>query len=221
VSFITYSLENRLLLVVYDNSNIDLVTDEGKIFNILDIKEKNTSLDKTINSVVFFGTKAYLTTGYGISIVNLIKHEIADTYLLNKNTFSAAILNNKIYAATDKGIMTASMTANLVDPSNWSVFNSLVADQLTLFKGELIALKKSEGIFHLNGNDFIKFYSSDVLSGIFTSKDNLIAYGNWQITTFTSITSEQTVSQTNLYGLSSLSQTKFPLAKTITNQCLM
>lgn len=206
ITLIKYSVENKLLLIVYENSNIDILTDEGDIFNILDIKEKTTSLNKTINNVSFFGNKAYLATGYGISIINLVKHEISDTYLLNKNTLSSIIFNNKIYAGTAKGIWVAPISTNLIDPSNWTQKDSsLIVNQFVNFKEQLIALNINKGLYVITETGNQKFYSSDVLSGIIVSQNVLIAFGQWQVSYFSSTTEETTISATDLYGLSSLS----------------
>ncbi|MDD2797820.1 MAG: two-component regulator propeller domain-containing protein [Bacteroidales bacterium] len=205
ISLISYSVENKLLFIIYDNANIDLLTDDGKIFNLPDIKSKNAALNKTINGVTFIGSNAYLSTGYGISIINLIKHEIADTYLLNKKTYSSILFENKLYAATESGIMVANASSNLVDPGNWTLALKFVAHQLVVFKNQLIGLNYEEGLATISGNTYNIFYPSNVLSGLVVSNDMMVAYGQWQVSYFTSTSEEKSISVTDLFGISALS----------------
>ncbi len=208
ISLISYSIENKVLVIIYDNSNIDLLTDEGRIYNILDIKEKNLSADKTINSISFNGSKAYLSTGYGISIINLVKHEIADSYLLNKNTYSSIISNGILFAATSKGIFGASITSNLIDPSNWSKKVDLIANDLVNFNETLVALDLMNGIFTISENGSQIFYSSNAFTGLLVSQNILIAYGKSQITYFSNFGAGSTITMPDLSDLSTINPGK-------------
>jgi hypothetical protein len=205
VVLIAYSPENNLLVIVYDNANIDLLTNDGTVYNIPDIKDKMMTADKSINEISFFGSNAYLSTGYGITIVNLLKHEISDSYLLNKITYSTALYKGKIFAATEKGVFGASLSSNLVDPNSWSKTHSLKANNLRVFQDSLVALDKNQGLFTLSDDVANRFYESNVLSGIVVAENTLVAYGHWQVSYFSSIASETSVSVTDLYGLSTLS----------------
>ncbi|MBO5850364.1 MAG: Por secretion system protein, partial [Paludibacteraceae bacterium] len=68
ISHIAYSNEHKCLVIVYNNANIDLLYDDGSIYNITDLYRKNLSVDKTINHV-FFKNHAYLSCGFGVLVV--------------------------------------------------------------------------------------------------------------------------------------------------------
>ena len=149
IQTIAYSNENKLLMVAYTNSNIDLVYD-NKVVNLSDIKRKAMTGDKTINNIFFLGNDAYLACGFGIVVINLQKQEVKDTYLIGENgsqlqVNDITVKDNIIYAATEKGLYFADLNnPNLLDYNNWShVDNIPHADErftgVEVFAGNLIA----------------------------------------------------------------------------------
>ena len=75
ISLIAYSSTYKVLIVVYSNSNIDLIDDDDDVTNLSDIYAKSTTEDKTVNSIMTSGNYAYLSTNLGIIILNLKKQE--------------------------------------------------------------------------------------------------------------------------------------------------
>jgi len=206
ISLISYSPENKMLVIGYDNSNIDLLTDEGKIINIPDIKNLTVGYDKTINRIEFSGKKAYLSMAYGVSIINLTKYEISDSYTYRINTFSTAIYDGKIFAATDRGIYAAQTNTNLIDFSNWSSYNALVVKDFELYGGKLAALTKSSEVFIIDGSGINKIYTSSTnLTNLLSVGTNLVAFGETQITVFKDFNNQITFPTTNLYFASGIS----------------
>lgn len=148
VSKIKYSDSLGILLIAYANTNIDLLTDDGKIFNIPDIKRKQILGQKNINSINIIGRKAYLSCSFGIVVLDLIKKEINDSYLnigpngtlLNIN--STEFFQDYLYAATNQGIYRASIVGeNLSDYNAWTLFepSSNNTNHLKNFDNKLFA----------------------------------------------------------------------------------
>ncbi|HEX3007935.1 MAG TPA: hypothetical protein VHO90_10005, partial [Bacteroidales bacterium] len=127
---IAYSDEFKLLIVGYDNGNIDLVNGKA-VTNISDLKNKLLPASKAINHVLLNGKWAYLSCGFGIVLLDLEKREVKDTYVFGVNgsyiqVNSCTLLGDYIYAATPAGIYKASVTdALLVDYSRWSRINNV------------------------------------------------------------------------------------------------
>ncbi len=114
-SDIAYDTLHNNLIICYSNSNIDIYND-AQVENIPDIKRKNISGDKNIYSVTIDSNVAYLSCGFGIVVLDLRKLEIKDTYIIGPNgstvKVSRVILSNGyIYAATDVGLLRASMNS--------------------------------------------------------------------------------------------------------------
>ena len=80
ITHIRWCQQAKRLVVVYSNSNIDLVETNGTIINISDLYTKSIIGDKTVKSIRIDGVYAYLVCGFGIVKVNVQRVEIADTY---------------------------------------------------------------------------------------------------------------------------------------------
>jgi hypothetical protein len=75
VSVLRYSPQQNILVLAYDNSNIDLILGDNSIYNIPDIFRKNIVGNKTINDITFVDHYAYLSCGFGIVQMDLKKKE--------------------------------------------------------------------------------------------------------------------------------------------------
>ncbi len=151
ISYIKYSSTHNALIIVYKNSNIDLLINED-IYNIPDFMNKTMSQDKTLNSINISGDFAYFSTNFGILILNLKKKEITNTFILNKKVYASVIKDNTIYAATENGLFSGKITDNLLDNNNWSLFNETVFNQLSLFENNIIGNKLNNGIYQYDEN---------------------------------------------------------------------
>lgn len=126
-----FNTENNLLLVAYENANIDFIQG-NTISNLSDIKNKAIQGNKKINHIEFNGNLAYLACGFGIVVIDIEKREVSETYYIgpdasNIEVYSIAFDNNNIYAATASGLYFANKAdANLADYNNWEKDNNLI-----------------------------------------------------------------------------------------------
>lgn len=126
VNTLEYDPETKTVVIAYTNANIDLIN-QNKIINISDIKRKNMTGDKNIYSIAFRNKLAYLSCGFGIVVVDLVKNEIKDTYIIGPGgseitVFSIDFLGSNIFAATEEGVFVADVNnSNLSNFVNWSV----------------------------------------------------------------------------------------------------
>lgn len=124
VQRLAYNKENDVLVITYQNANIDLLIG-NEVFNLSDIKRKQIPADKTINNVLFEGDNAYLSCGFGIVVINLKRKEIKDTYFIGQegayvNVQDMASDGTYFYAATTLGIFKAFIASpNLQNYNNW------------------------------------------------------------------------------------------------------
>ncbi len=121
ITKIRWCQQAKRLVVVYDNSNIDLVETDGTVTNISDIYSKSITGGKVIYNINCIGIYAYLSTDYGISKINVKSAEISESYNFNFPITAVAIEGNTIYAQSlGYGVWMADMSKNLIDPSVWS-----------------------------------------------------------------------------------------------------
>ena len=121
ITHIKWCPQAKRLVVVYSNSNIDLVEPNGNVTNINDIYARAITGGKTIYSITISGQYAYLASELGIIKINVKNAEISETYILGFPVNAIALDNTNIYAnSSSKGVWMANLTSNLIDPANWS-----------------------------------------------------------------------------------------------------
>ncbi|PKP39827.1 MAG: hypothetical protein CVT98_00350 [Bacteroidetes bacterium HGW-Bacteroidetes-15] len=149
VSAIGYSPYQDLLVVGYSNGNIDLVFND-QIVNLPHILQKPMMGSKQINHFYFDSNKhIYVSTGFGIVVVNIDKREIKDTYYIGQGGTELFVnqvieYNNRVYAATKSGLISASIDDPLlIHYASWSIEQSLPGvesefNSLAVFNNNLI-----------------------------------------------------------------------------------
>ena len=163
-STIAYSSNFDMLIIAYSNSNIDIVQ-KKRIVNIPYIKNKLGISDKTINNITIIGNYAYLACNYGISVLDLEKLEIKDTYYPSNSGESNKVYNvcfdsTNVYAATQNGIFKANKDNQfLVNYSNWLKIYNHECNRMQWVNGYLFAAFHpisspiTDSIMYSNGNN--------------------------------------------------------------------
>lgn len=121
ITRIDWNKTARKLIVIYDNSNIDLVDIAGNITNISDLYSSTMTEDKTVNSTTNSGEFTYLATNFGVVKVNMAREEISETYNLGLQVARVGLNGGNIYVSTQSGdVWMASENTNLIDKSKWA-----------------------------------------------------------------------------------------------------
>ena len=126
VSHIAWNKTAQRLLVIYTNSNIDLMDIKGNTTNIPDIYNKSMSGSKTVNAITISSQYAYLATDFGIVKLDMSNSVISDTYFMN-TVYKVAIQGSNIYAkallsdGATVGVKVGNTSNNLLDSNNWQV----------------------------------------------------------------------------------------------------
>lgn len=167
INFIGYNPEVEKLLIVYSNGNIDLWGDKG-IENIPYLKS-STLPNKTVNNFSFYKEYAYISTGFGIVIVNMKDKEITDTYKFNEAVYAVCIKDNFVFAATSSKLLKGSVNDNLLDINNWhphsiSPLSGEGIKQLYPYQGTLCFWIKGNGVFYQKNDASVTpiKYSNDI-----------------------------------------------------------
>lgn len=143
ISHIAWCQGAKSLVILYSNNNIDILDQSDNITNLSDYYNKSMTENKTIYSIDINGQYAYLSTGFGIVIVNVSKAEITNTYNLGFRVDYSYVENNYIYAASStNGLYRGLMTDNLLDKSNWSRVGDYIPKTKTI-DPELLALAQT------------------------------------------------------------------------------
>ena len=105
ISNIYYNDYRGYLMVVYDNSNIDIITSEGDIINLPEIKAASLTQSKTINDVNFTPEgRVYLATDFGYVVLNDKKWEVLESRIFGQKVNSVAELGDYLLLSQDKDL---------------------------------------------------------------------------------------------------------------------
>lgn len=128
---IGYSSQYKVLIIAYSNTNIDLLYDDDRIFNLSDIKRKDIPGGKVINRISIDGRYVYLSCGFGIVVLDLERKEIKDTYYISSSSNAPEVLDvtfdaSFLYAAAEDGVYRAALNDPLL--SNYSAWTKIISD---------------------------------------------------------------------------------------------
>ncbi|MDR3046321.1 MAG: hypothetical protein LBU51_01750 [Bacteroidales bacterium] len=147
---IAFDKETKTLVICYSNGNIDLIEND-QLTNIPDIKNKQITGSKKINNIYFYNNNAYLSTDFGVVVLDLETKNFIETWFTTINNIIYAVVDLKIfeesfYMATSKGTFTIDVDdIHKVDFSQWSLIDALEDFPVTIlqpFKDQLIAIIK-------------------------------------------------------------------------------
>ena len=129
IAHIRYSSFLKALIVVYSNANIDILYDDESVYNVSDFKNKQLP-DKTINNVDIQGNVAYLSTSFGVVVLDLENLEFDNTFNTGLNTTATCLFKDRLYTATKSGLYYCETGDNMLDKGNWKKLHSNVLKAL-------------------------------------------------------------------------------------------
>lgn len=134
VADVAYDSVSQQTVVAYKNGNIDILRPSGSVRNLSDVlrKIRQGSIQAgadAIKAVSIGGTKAYVSTTFGVVVVDLAKLEVSDTYRTigprgtPVTVYDAASAGGYLYLASSAGIMRGRLADNLLDYNNWTYYS--------------------------------------------------------------------------------------------------
>jgi len=186
VSAIEMDQVNKQLLLVYNNGNIDLLT-EGGVVNIPDYMNKQLAANKAVNDIYIYNNNAYLACNFGILVFNLKKKEISETYYIGNNSAEVTVLNTvvhagMIYAVTADAVYRADINSpSLVNYTSWTSLTSLpgsgVFRKVLVYNNKLF-LQRGGNLFVLSNGVWSQVLTDTSISEVFTSGERMFVYSN-------------------------------------------
>lgn len=162
ITQIAFDEPRNQLLVTYADGDIDIIR-EREIVNINTLKISTLiSGSKRINHISILQNLAYLSTDFGIVVVDLAAHAIKETWRdigpvgaalqINQSTF----YSDSIFLATENGVLAGKLTDNLLDYNNWKRFSAGIFNgniqAITHFNGSVHAAINGSGIYAYENN---------------------------------------------------------------------
>jgi hypothetical protein len=172
------------LIIAYNNSNIDIVKGD-QVYPITDLLLSNLYPSKKINHIYLLNQWALLSTDFGIVVLDLIKHEIKDTWFPNNNrqvtkTFQLVSTQDVLFAATENGIWTCPLKNNWITANQWqnsSDFNNLSINKITQYNN-VVYCASANSIYQLPVKTPYFNLNTGQIKKIVINKDGLYASFN-------------------------------------------
>ncbi len=129
VAQLAYHEGSQSLLIVYQDSNIDIL--KGNTVKELSlIRDSPITSSKKINHIYFEGDFAYLSSDFGVIVLDMPQQIIKETWqnLGSGGTRiairAATISQDSVFLASENGILRAPKMRNLLDFNNWIFFTA-------------------------------------------------------------------------------------------------
>lgn len=125
LSAVAWSEKYSLLVIGYENGNIDLLQGES-VKNYPDIRQSgNYPGLKRINHITIVDDLVYFSTDFGIVTFDLRLRYVVETFIIGPEgstlkVLQTALTSDSIYAATDEGLYVASLNSALLFFENWN-----------------------------------------------------------------------------------------------------
>ncbi|MBO3698955.1 T9SS type A sorting domain-containing protein [Roseivirga sp. E12] len=152
IGTILFDADTDQLIVAYQNGNIDFWSN-GNVKTIGTIRESNISSSKRILHIEKVGGQIYFSGDVGIVVYDIARDEITEAYQnlgINGDeliVYKTAFTNDSIYAATESGILSASLATNInrQDFNNWRrTLTGIPFQHITHLNGQIYATSDSD-----------------------------------------------------------------------------
>lgn len=95
-----YNSDKDYLVVIYDNSNIDVILTDGSVVNMPEIKDVAMTSGKAINDVTFADGLMYLATEFGYVVIDDNRFVVKESHLYGKSLVSVAQVGDILLLST-------------------------------------------------------------------------------------------------------------------------
>jgi hypothetical protein len=175
ISVVQFNRFSNTLIVVYNNTVIDLVKPEG-ISTLFDLYNfQGISGDKEVYHIfVEDAENVYISTNYGISQLNLANNEFPFTTFTGLPVLASAIFQNHIYITTEDGIFRISKDNGF--PEDFNQWEKM--DEQDGFPGPYTstAITVYDNHLYLSLNDTLFRYDGQYLVNVHFEPDQYIRF---------------------------------------------
>ena len=171
ISRLLYLPDQKRLLLAYRNGNLDFLSltnagEPGAVVNVNTIVSASSlPIARGINHLNRIGNNAYMSTDFGLVVLDLVKNEIRDTYFSQRPDgtplpiFQTAATTDSLYALTaplrptETGRRLRAVrfapNVNIVDPANWRLVTEpgQILESIAVDQGRLVATVNRQGVF--------------------------------------------------------------------------
>jgi ligand-binding sensor domain-containing protein len=176
--------------------------------------EESDRVQKGIRSILARGDSLFIATDFGITVLQISRREFKDTYAnlgfaTQAGVNNVKIFKNRIWAATDLGVSSASLDApNLSAPTSWTAYGtadglpSSICTVVTSIHDTIVA-GTSNGLAIFTGNQFLPVpaFSGKAVTDLLARANDVVVLtnegGSFKLTAYAGIGSPSVAIATN------------------------
>lgn len=203
ITKIAYSKKQNCLIIIRNSGDIDFLYPDGSYTNIPDLKNVSGNLDKEINNIFISENTAYLSTNFGLVVLNIERSEIKETLIVRYPFYASCIYNGELYAATSNGSKKIKLTSNIQDINNWESisfndkysggnFSDAAIRQFAEFDNYLIFVIPATGVYRYKDNVVNGTAMVNNVQDVSTNGSKLIVRGTSVFAEFSDLQSNAT-----------------------------
>lgn len=154
------------VVLAYRNSNVDILEGD-KVVNIPDIRISNVQGNKQVNRVLASNNTAWLSTGLGVIVLDLSRHEVRATWRPSATgnaieVYGITRYKDSIYVACAEGIRKLSLRDDGANFRSWQQADPAITTRTdhVLSDGNNLYAQYSNQLLKWNGSRFLPFYAT-------------------------------------------------------------
>ena len=149
ISSLYYNPEGKYLLIVYADSNIDMLCDDGRSYCLSEIKDAQLSDDRTANDIAFGENCFIVATNFGLVIYDDVKREVKESALYHSQINTVAVCGDYILIYTPYAMKYSKLSDRHSKPESFSQLRGMFTDRIIDISEDKIAWK------NLNNNTLV------------------------------------------------------------------
>lgn len=156
ISDIFFNPDKNYLAVVYENSNIDLIYDDGSVVSLPEIKNSSITTSTKVNNLFFANDRIYVATDFGIVVFSDKDHIVVESGILGARLQVLWADDNYLYTVVDYKLMCSPLAERHNSLSKFTSLTNMSAD----------------AVYATSDNSFIYTSGSGNSAGIYKLKIN-------------------------------------------------
>lgn len=138
VKTLDYNRSEKILVVAYENGNIDLLHDDGEVINLSAILTNNNIIgNKAINHIYNSGRKIYFSCAFGLVVYDLDLEAFSQTTFTTTEVRACTQLHDTLFISTSNGIYAGVLDGrNLLDFGIWELQDAAEGINLAVYSSK-------------------------------------------------------------------------------------
>lgn len=119
VDFIATDSDDSFLAIIYSGGNIDLLSDDGSVINLPDIKESTSIIDKKVNDIEIVGDRMFVAANFGVVEFDIKKRRVVTYGNYGVLVSAVTVSDGNIYIISEDSLKSVQSGTNLRNIDIW------------------------------------------------------------------------------------------------------